>query len=138
VGLVLEDLDSFAADVATRHLGGLPPGYTVVTAAIDKLALTTAAPAPAPAAAAAAAAEATPVHAAGSEAGSGSSRLPQGWGPQPQQQQQQRSVDAMALRRDLSRRVSVDVTQYPMNVHSDLRMVGQVGASILGRRGLGG
>jgi hypothetical protein len=42
IGLILEDLDSFAADVATRHLGGLPPGYTVVTAAIDKLALTTA------------------------------------------------------------------------------------------------
>ncbi|WIA37019.1 hypothetical protein OEZ86_014003 [Tetradesmus obliquus] len=42
VGLLLEDMDSFAADVATRHLGGLPPGYTVVTATVDKVAFATA------------------------------------------------------------------------------------------------
>jgi hypothetical protein len=125
VGLLLEDLDSFAADVATRHLGGLPPGYTVVTAAIDKLALTTAAPAaeqPPPASAAADDSQ----HAA---AAGGSSGLPRGWGSQQQQQQQQQQRgggDELALRRQLSRRASIDVTQYPLSVHSDLRMVGQV------------
>eukprot|EP00879_Flechtneria_rotunda_P006325 GHRR01006648.1.p1 GENE.GHRR01006648.1~~GHRR01006648.1.p1 ORF type:complete len:358 (+),score=106.75 GHRR01006648.1:111-1184(+) len=42
VGLLLEDLDSFAADVASRHLGGLPHGMTVVTAAIERVAFTSA------------------------------------------------------------------------------------------------
>jgi hypothetical protein len=127
VGLVLEDLDSFAADVATRHLGGLPHGYTVVTAAIDKLALTTAAPQNESITAAAAAAGGQPP-AAGSSGGNSDKALPSGWGPQKQQQQQQGGDDDddMALRRQLSRRVSVDVTQYPLSVHSDLRMVGQV------------
>lgn len=42
IGLLLEDLDSLAADVACRHLGGLPEGATVVTASVDKVAFSTA------------------------------------------------------------------------------------------------
>lgn len=42
VGLLLEDLDSFAADVASRQLGGLPQNATVVTASVDRLAFATA------------------------------------------------------------------------------------------------
>lgn len=42
VGLLLEDLDSFAADVASRHIGGLPDNATVVTASVEKIAFATA------------------------------------------------------------------------------------------------
>jgi hypothetical protein len=44
----------------------------------------------------------------------------------------------MVLRRQLSRRVSIDVTQYPLSIHSDLRMVGQVGGLGMGTRAGGG
>ncbi|GBF98047.1 hypothetical protein Rsub_10275 [Raphidocelis subcapitata] len=40
LGLVLEDIDSFAADVAARHLAGLE-GFAVITAAMDRLTLVT-------------------------------------------------------------------------------------------------
>jgi hypothetical protein len=119
VGLLLEDMDSFAADVATRHLGGLPPGYTVVTATVDKVAFATARAAAAAGAACADAASATAA-AAGDEADLCSpphkvqrQQLPQGWGPPPQQQQQQHHADSATL-------------QSPLTLHSDLRLAGQV------------
>jgi acyl-CoA hydrolase len=40
LGLVLEDIDSFAADVAARHMAGLE-GFGVITAAMDRLTLVT-------------------------------------------------------------------------------------------------
>lgn len=79
IGLLLEDLDSFAADVATRHLGGLPPGYTVVTAGIDKLALTTAGGHAAAGAGAAGAGAAVAAQQLGSQP-SNEPQLPKGWG----------------------------------------------------------
>ena len=41
LGLLLEDLDALAADVAARHVGGLLPGTTVVTAAVDRVVFAT-------------------------------------------------------------------------------------------------
>uniref|UniRef100_A0A383VYQ5 HotDog ACOT-type domain-containing protein n=1 Tax=Tetradesmus obliquus TaxID=3088 RepID=A0A383VYQ5_TETOB len=124
VGLLLEDMDSFAADVATRHLGGLPPGYTVVTATVDKVAFATARTAAGAAAAAgadsttaAAAADEAAGEAAAADVGSPPHKLqrqlPPGWGPAAQQQQQPVSGDSATL-------------QSPLTLHSDLRLAGQV------------
>jgi acyl-CoA hydrolase len=122
VGLLLEDMDSFAADVATRHLGGLPHGYTVVTATVDNVAFATARAAAAVGAACADAGSATAAAAAaatGDEADLRSPphkvqrQLPPGWGPPSPQQQQQQHADSATL-------------QSPLTLHSDLRLAGQV------------
>ncbi|KAI8462628.1 MAG: hypothetical protein J3K34DRAFT_527607 [Monoraphidium minutum] len=41
MGLVLEDIDSFAADIAARHLYGAVHGFSIVTAGMDRLQLVT-------------------------------------------------------------------------------------------------
>jgi acyl-CoA hydrolase len=129
VGLLLEDMDSFAADVATRHLGGLPPGYTVVTATVDKMMLATARPAADAAADAAtvhagtatAAPVAEPAAAEGDESSSSQQQqqqhLPPGWGPENQQQQQQQQQHHAGDSTTL---------QTPLTLHCDLRLAGQV------------
>ncbi|KAF8065712.1 grwd1 [Scenedesmus sp. PABB004] len=119
-GLLLEDLDAFAADVAVRHLGGLPPGTTVVTASLDKVAFATSR-SPAGGGAAAAAAQ----------GGAPQQPLPPGWGAQREQQQHQQRVVATpggdaALATDEGGDDVSDILQTPLTIGADLRVAGCV------------